>query len=136
MAQSRHLASAEKLARCSHRDPPRFTSRVANGCWASSGSEQAKKRGSPALQPRGEWADDPFFLLLGICRSAGRPGSRQPGLAGKRFKAGEGTGGGLMKNPMPGPPSTWLADVLVDDVRAATDKAASIGATALKGVTT
>lgn len=41
-----------------------------------------------------------------------------------------------MKNPMPGPPSTWLADVLVDDVRAATDKAASIGATALKGVTT
>ena len=29
---------------------------------------------------------------------------------------GNGTGGGLLKNPMPGVPSFWLAYVLVDDM--------------------
>jgi predicted enzyme related to lactoylglutathione lyase len=48
---------------------------------------------------------------------------------------GEGTGGGMMKHPMPGAPSTWLAYVLVDDVRAATDKARALGATIAKDVT-
>jgi hypothetical protein len=48
---------------------------------------------------------------------------------------GEGTGGGMMKHPMPGAPSTWLAYVLVDDIRAATDKARSLGATIAKDVT-
>ena len=48
---------------------------------------------------------------------------------------GEGTGGGLMKQPIPGAPSTWLAYVLVDDVKVATDKAKSLGATILKDVT-
>ena len=48
---------------------------------------------------------------------------------------GEGTGGGLMKHPIPGAPSTWLAYVLVDDVKVATDKAKSLGATILKDVT-
>jgi predicted enzyme related to lactoylglutathione lyase len=48
---------------------------------------------------------------------------------------GEGTGGGLMKHPMPGAPSAWLAYVLVDDVRAATEKARSLGATIAKDVT-
>ena len=47
---------------------------------------------------------------------------------------GEGTGGGLMKHPIPGAPSTWLAYVLVDDVKVATDKAKSLGATILKDV--
>ena len=51
------------------------------------------------------------------------------------IKVGEGTGGGLMKNPMPGAPSTWLAYVQVDDVKAATAKAKSLGATVLKDVT-
>ena len=37
-------------------------------------------------------------------------------------------GGGMMKHPMPGAPSTWLAYVLVDDVAAATKKAVSLGA--------
>src|SRR5947209_18933056 len=41
---------------------------------------------------------------------------------------GEGTGGGLLKNPMPGVPSFWLAYVLVDDIGAATRKAESLGA--------
>jgi predicted enzyme related to lactoylglutathione lyase len=48
---------------------------------------------------------------------------------------GEGTGGGLMKNPMPGVPSFWLAYVLVDDINAATQKAKLLGATIVKDVT-
>ena len=39
------------------------------------------------------------------------------------IEVGEGTGGGIMQHPMPGQPSTWLAYVGVDDIRAATDKA-------------
>jgi predicted enzyme related to lactoylglutathione lyase len=42
---------------------------------------------------------------------------------------GEGTGGGMMKHPIPGAPSAWLAYVLVDDLEAATAKAKSLGAT-------
>jgi predicted enzyme related to lactoylglutathione lyase len=48
---------------------------------------------------------------------------------------GEGTGGGMMKHPMPGAPSAWLAYVLVDDVAAVTKKAQSLGATVAKDVT-
>jgi hypothetical protein len=51
------------------------------------------------------------------------------------INVGEGTGGGLMKNPMPGVPSFWLAYVLVDDINAATQKAKSLGATIVKDVT-
>ena len=48
---------------------------------------------------------------------------------------GEGTGGGMMKHPVPGASSAWLAYVLVDDVRAATAKARSLGATIMRDVT-
>jgi uncharacterized protein len=48
---------------------------------------------------------------------------------------GEGTGGGMMKHPVPGAPSAWLAYVLVDDVRGATAKAKSLGATVMRDVT-
>ncbi len=48
------------------------------------------------------------------------------------IKVGEGTGGGLLKNPMPGVPSFWLTYVLVDDIGAATKKAASLGAKIVK----
>src|SRR5580698_10297177 len=48
---------------------------------------------------------------------------------------GEGTAGGMLTNPMPGAPSTWLAYVNVDDVAASTEKAKSLGATILKDVT-
>jgi predicted enzyme related to lactoylglutathione lyase len=48
---------------------------------------------------------------------------------------GEGTGGGMMKHPVPGAPSSWLAYVGVDDVAAATAKARSLGATVAKDVT-
>jgi len=48
---------------------------------------------------------------------------------------GDGTGGGMMKNPMPNPQSMWLSYVLVDDIRAATQKARELGATVCKDVT-
>lgn len=51
------------------------------------------------------------------------------------IKVGEGTGGGMLKHPMPGAPSTWLAYVMVDDIAAATKKAKSLGATVIKDVT-
>jgi hypothetical protein len=51
------------------------------------------------------------------------------------IKVGEGTGGGLMKNPMPGAPSMWVPYVLVDDLEAAKSKAKSMGATVLKDTT-
>jgi len=51
------------------------------------------------------------------------------------ISVGEGTGGGLLKHPMPGAPSMWLAYVLVDDIKAATAKARSLGADIKKDVT-
>ncbi len=48
------------------------------------------------------------------------------------IKPGDGVGGGMMKHPVPGAPSTWLAYVLVDDVRATTAKAKSLGAQVLQ----
>lgn len=51
------------------------------------------------------------------------------------IQVGEGTGGGLMKHPMPEVGSFWLAYVLVDDIKAATAKARSLGADIKKDVT-
>src|SRR5579864_819378 len=51
------------------------------------------------------------------------------------IKVGQGTGGGMMKHPMPGAPSMWLAYVLVDSIEASTEKAKSLGATIIKPVT-
>ena len=48
------------------------------------------------------------------------------------IKVGEGTGGGLMKNPMPNAGSMWVAYVNVDELKAATAKAKSLGATVIK----
>jgi predicted enzyme related to lactoylglutathione lyase len=50
------------------------------------------------------------------------------------IQVGEGTGGGIMKHPMPGAPSMWLAYVLVDDIKASTQKAQALGATIIKDV--
>jgi uncharacterized protein len=51
------------------------------------------------------------------------------------INVGEGTGGGMMKHPVPGAPSSWLAYALVDDVTAATAKAKSLGATVMRDIT-
>jgi uncharacterized protein len=50
------------------------------------------------------------------------------------IRVGDGTGGGLMKNPMPNSPSLWVAYVAVPDVKAATHKAKSLGAKVVKEV--
>src|SRR5258708_4204736 len=51
------------------------------------------------------------------------------------INVGEGTGGGMMKQMMPGAPSAWLAYVLVDDIAAATAKAKSLGAKVMRDAT-
>jgi uncharacterized protein len=51
------------------------------------------------------------------------------------INVGEGTGGGMMKHPMPGESSAWLPYVLVDDIAAATARARSLGAKIVKDVT-
>ena len=57
-----------------------------------------------------------------------------PGMTYTMIKPGEGTGGGLMKQMMPGAPSSWLAYIAVDDVKKATEKAKSLGANITKDV--
>ncbi len=51
------------------------------------------------------------------------------------LKPDQGPGGGIMKHPVPGAPSAWLAYVEVDDVGAATQKVKALGGTVLKDVT-
>lgn len=50
-----------------------------------------------------------------------------PGGTYTLIKVGQGTGGGMMKHPMPGAPSMWLAYVAVDDIRASTEKVKTLG---------
>lgn len=48
---------------------------------------------------------------------------------------GQGTGGGIMKQMIPGASSAWLAYVQVDDIHAATKKAQTLGAKMMRDVT-
>jgi predicted enzyme related to lactoylglutathione lyase len=48
------------------------------------------------------------------------------------INTGEKPGGGMMKHPVPGAPSTWLVYIGVNDIKAATEKAKSLGAKALQ----
>jgi uncharacterized protein len=48
---------------------------------------------------------------------------------------GEGTGGGIMKQMIPGAASDWMPYVGVSDIRTSTATAKSLGATILKDVT-
>lgn len=48
---------------------------------------------------------------------------------------GDGTGGGIMKNPLPGTSDNWLPYILVADVIASTKKALALGAAICKDVT-
>src|SRR5260221_14148691 len=45
---------------------------------------------------------------------------------------GEGTGGGMMKHPIPAAQSFWLSYILCDDVQASTKKAAALGCPVMK----
>lgn len=58
-----------------------------------------------------------------------------PGMDYTIINVGEGTGGGMMKKPMPDMPDNWFPYVLVDDVAASTKKAQSLGATICREVT-
>jgi predicted enzyme related to lactoylglutathione lyase len=58
-----------------------------------------------------------------------------PGDTYTLIQVGEGTGGGMMKQMVPGAPSSWLAYVSVDDLAAATAKAQSLGAKIVKEAT-
>jgi predicted enzyme related to lactoylglutathione lyase len=58
-----------------------------------------------------------------------------PGGSYTLIGVGQGTGGGMMKQSIPGAPSSWLAYVEVDDIAAATQKAKSLGATVMTDVT-
>jgi uncharacterized protein len=51
------------------------------------------------------------------------------------IKTGPTSVGGLMQHPMPGAPSMWLPYVEVDDIKASTAKAKSMGATIIQDVT-
>ncbi len=48
---------------------------------------------------------------------------------------GEGTAGGILKQMIPGAPSSWVPYVLVDDIEAHTKKAESLGASVMVPVT-
>lgn len=58
-----------------------------------------------------------------------------PGMDYTMINVGEGTGGGIMKKPVPDMPDNWLPYILVDDVAASKKKALSLGATICKDVT-
>ncbi|OLB21158.1 MAG: glyoxalase [Acidobacteriales bacterium 13_2_20CM_55_8] len=51
------------------------------------------------------------------------------------INVGKGTGGGMMKQLIPGAASAWLPYVEVADISAATKKARALGATIMKDVT-
>jgi uncharacterized protein len=59
---------------------------------------------------------------------------RMPGGTYTMISVGEGTGGGMMNNPSPGAPPTWLAYVGVDDVEDATRRAEKLGAKVIERV--
>ena len=51
------------------------------------------------------------------------------------IQVGEGTGGGMMTQMMPGAASAWMPYVAVDDIAAATKQAKELGAQVVKDVT-
>ena len=51
------------------------------------------------------------------------------------IKVGEGTGGGMMRQMIPGASSAWLPYVEVADIQEATKTAKSLGAKIMKDVT-
>jgi len=58
-----------------------------------------------------------------------------PGMTYTMIRPGAGPEGGLMQSQVPNAPSFWLTYVGVEDVKAATAKAVSLGATVMRDVT-
>ena len=51
------------------------------------------------------------------------------------INVGDGTGGGILKNPAPGVPSHWLAYIQVDDLAGSTQQAEKLGGKVVQPVT-
>jgi len=75
-----------------------------------------------------------FYAKLFPWQLEDMPNPATPDHAYTVIKVGEGTGGGIMKQ-VPHGPAGWIPYVLVDDLRAATDKAKSLGGTVMKDIT-
>ena len=58
-----------------------------------------------------------------------------PGMTYTMIRSGKSPEGGLMQSQVPNAPSFWLTYVDVDDVKAATARAVSLGGTVMKDVT-
>ena len=58
-----------------------------------------------------------------------------PGMTYTLIRPGKSPEGGLMQTQVPNAPSFWLTYVDVEDVKAATAKATSLGATVMRDVT-
>ena len=58
-----------------------------------------------------------------------------PGGQYTTIDVGEGTGGGMLAQKMPGAPSEWLPYVAVEDIEAATERARELGGKVMKDVT-
>ena len=58
-----------------------------------------------------------------------------PGMTYTMVHPGDGPGGGMMNQMMPGAPSAWMPYVSVDNVTDATAKARKLGANVVKDVT-
>jgi uncharacterized protein len=67
--------------------------------------------------------------------SGGPPGLQASEGKYTMIQPGHGTGGGIVKQAVPGAPSSWLAYVEVSDVAASTQKAKSLGARIMLDVT-
>ena len=76
-----------------------------------------------------------FYSKLFDWKLEDMPGGESPAGPYTLVKVGEGTGGGMMNQMMPGAGSAWMPYVLVSDVEAATKQAEALGATILKDVT-
>jgi predicted enzyme related to lactoylglutathione lyase len=75
-----------------------------------------------------------FYSKLFQWKLEDMPNPEVPAGSYTMVKVGAGTGGGIMKQ-VPGGPAGWLPYVQVDDIRAATEKARSLGAKVMKDVT-
>jgi uncharacterized protein len=67
--------------------------------------------------------------------SGGPPGLQASGGNYTMIKPGKGTGGGILKQAVPGAPSAWVAYVEVEDIKASTEKARKLGAKIMLDVT-
>lgn len=72
-----------------------------------------------------------FYTTLFGWELKDMPHDSVPGGNYTMIGVGQGVGGGMMKQPMPGAPSAWLPYVDVDNIKASTAKAAGLGAQVL-----